>query len=32
MSLLRFMLVYLLFVYLGVKIYSRTGKTITDVL
>ena len=32
MSLLRFMLVYLLFVFLGVKIYSRTEKTITDVL
>ncbi len=32
LSLLRFMLVYLLFVFLGVKIYSRTEKTITDVL
>ena len=28
MPLLRFMLVYLLFVFLGVKIYSRTEKTI----
>lgn len=32
MALLRFLLVYLFFVFLGVKIYSRTEKTITDVL
>lgn len=32
MALLNFMLVYLLFVFLGIKIYSRTERTITDIL
>ena len=32
MALLNFMIVYLLFVFLGVKIYSRTERTITDIL